>query len=324
MRLSTRAVWLAIALSMAASRLSAEEYDFELDVDFGSTRFDGNKTITTSGGTIFNSGTLDTDRLSIDGTWYLNGLSDADGPRARADLTSRASSLSFEYARLELETSAFLTNDDPSLPFITPLDSRFKTSGDLFAVDYRHVDRDSGWFGGVRLQVSETGPGGLVDASLDATEWRVSAGKYLFENTTVSIGTGRIEFDFEDTTLYEVSVEHLGALGDRWQYGVDVNWDRADRSFFDQETIGASLSLYPTRNLEFGIAITEAIGDIGFAGSESSYAGFASWFVRPNLRLSASYRSDDVDFLGNVFVGGSEVRDADQDSFGISATWRFD
>ena len=84
--------------------------------------------------------------------------------------------------------------------------------------------------------------------------------------------------------------------------------------------------MYPTRNFEFGIAVEDVSdnSDSFLSFDTTGIEGFASWFVKPNVRLSAHYRVDDVDYLGNiVVVGAPTVSDADQDSIGISATVRF-
>ncbi len=325
MRLTKSSACCLLAGTLIATNAFAEEYEFELDVGFGASRFDGNKTITTGGGTIFNSGTTDTDRLSVVGGWYFNGLSDAEGPRARAELVSRASSLSFGYGRTE-QTNAFdVSNNDPNLPIMSQ-SSIFESESDLFAADLRYVDRDSGWFGSVGLQTSNELASGFVDDSFDVTEWRLGFGRYIAKNTTISFGTGRVDFDsIVDSTVYELSLEHLGDLGGGWQYAIDLGFDRTDGDFSDLDALSAAISLYPTRDIEFGFAVSDLTDDGGLGRFDTGYEVFGSWFVTPNVSLSASYRVDDVNYLGNVIIPSAPTEsDADSDSFGISATWRFD
>ena len=304
----------------------AEEYDFELDLSLGRSNFEGSRTFETSGGTIFNSGDTDTDEFSVLGTWYFNGLTDDVGPRARAALTSRASSLTLGVARFDQTDRFVIINTDPNLP-IPDLNSGSDSDGELLAANFRYVDRDSGWFGSIGVQTSNLDTFGFVNESLDTTEWRLSVGRYIFENTTLTFGAGEIDFDFgSDATVYEVAVEHLGDLGGGWQYAIDLGFDRTDGSIVDLDALTAAVSLYPTRDFEFGIAVSDISNEGGLGLVDSSYEGFASWFVTPNVSLSASYRVDDVDFFGNVFIGGGAPTEsnADSDSFGISATWRFD
>ena len=126
-----------------------------------------------------------------------------------------------------------------------------------------------------------------------------------------------------ETTAVAVSLEHLGDLGERWQYAIDIEYNRVDADGGSElDTWRAAVALYPSRNFEFGVAIEDVSGLFG--QDTTGVEGFASWFVKPNVRLSARYRVDDAEYFGNVSIGGaSTVSDADQDGFGINATVRF-
>ena len=88
------------------------------------------------------------------------------------------------------------------------------------------------------------------------------------------------------------------------------------------DTWRAAISLYPTRDLEFGIAIEDTSG--AFGQDVQGVEGFASWFITPRFRVSGGYRVDDVDFAGNVAIGGPAAdSDTDQRSFRIGASVRF-
>ena len=63
-----------LAAAMIAQTAWAGEYDFEVDIAFDSTQFDGSQTTTTPGGTIFSSTSIDSDSLSVLGSWYFTGL----------------------------------------------------------------------------------------------------------------------------------------------------------------------------------------------------------------------------------------------------------
>jgi hypothetical protein len=124
-----------------------------------------------------------------------------------------------------------------------------------------------------------------------------------------------------EATAIGVAMEHLGDLGEKWQYAIDLRYQNVDSdSLIEGDTVRAALSFYPNRDFEFGIALedTSGIGDV--FGVE----GFASWFVSPAFRVSAGYRVDDVDFFGNVAIGGApSVSNTDQSSFRIGANVRF-
>lgn len=322
MRNTLKLVLLVSTQSIAMDAL-AENYDYQVDVGYQSTQFDGSQTITTVGGTVFNSIDTDTDVLSISGSWYFSGLSDDKGPRARASLVGRASSLSFGYSSTDQTNTTFLDSDDPAFPF-PPIDSRLETDGDAFAIDLRYVDRDSGWFGNVGLLTTDVTVGGFVDDSIDANGWSLGVGKYLFDTTTLGVNVSIVDGGGGlDASIVTVAFEHLADLGDSWQYAVDLSYEQLDPDAgSDIDTWGAALSLYPSTDFEFGIRVEDTDGVFGQGGT--SVEGFASWFVKPNVRLAAGYRVDDVDFFGNVAIGGAPtVSDADQDAFGISASIRF-
>ena len=318
--------WL-LAGALVATNAMAEQYDFEVELAYGRSQFDGSQTITTQGGTIFNSTESDSDDLGLIGSWYFAGLSDDKGPRARAVFVDRASSFSFGYLRSEQSTSTFITSDDPAFTFpaVVP---EFESSGNTYSADIRYVHKSSGWFGQAGLLSANTTLSGFVSNSVDATGWSLGVGKYLFDMTALSLDFSEVDVDGGGSaTVTAVSLTHLGNLGSSWQYAIDVAYSRADADFGTEiDTWAAALAFYPTRDFEFGIAYEDvsnnssAFIDLSTTGVE----GFASWHVTPKVRLAARYRVDDPDYLGNVSIGGSPtVSDADQSSFGISAAIRF-
>lgn len=319
---TTPACWLLVGM-FGTTSASAEQYDFEVGLAFDSTSFDGSQTITTPGGTIFNSGETDTDELGLFGSWYFAGLTADKGPRARAVLVDRASSLSIGYSRSDQTIATFLTSDDPSFPF-PPIDSRSDSNGDSFAIDLRYVHRDSGWFGNAGLLTSNTTLRGFVSESFDATGWRLGVGKYVLDTTTLALDVSQVDADGGlDATVVAVSLEHVGDLGERWQYAIDIGYKRLDADLsIELDTWRTAIALYPSRDFEFGVAVEDVSGLFGT--DATGVEGFASWFVKPNVRLSAHYRVYDAEYFGNVSIGGATtVSDADQDGFGIKATVRF-
>lgn len=323
MRDAKKLACISVAGVLCASNCLAEDYDYELGLAFNSSNFEGSQTTTTNLGTIFSSTETDADDLSLRGSWFFQGLSDDGGPRARATLVDRASSLTVGFTQLDQTIATTLTSSDPALP-IPPTDSRFDSDADTFAVDFRYVDRDSGWIGNAGLLTTKTSIGGSISDSLDATGWRLGFGKYLFENTTLGLDVSQVNADGgSDATAIAVTFEHLGDMGEQWQYAIDVRYSSVDPDGGSNiDTWRAALALYPTRDFEFGLAIEDVSG--GFVSQDNlGFEGFASWFVSPNVRLSARYRVDDVDYAGNDSLGGTSASSADQDAFGIGATVRF-
>ncbi len=307
-----------LAFAMIAQTAWADEYDFEIDVAFDSTQFDGIRTITRPGGTVIDSTSTDTDRLSVLGTWYFTGLSDDGGPRARAVLVDRASSLSLGYSRTELSSSVVLTSTDPTFP-IFPYDLSIEAEADTFAANFRYVDRASGWFGSAGLFNANATTGPFVSDTIDDDGWSIGVGKYVAETTTLSLNFTEVS----DTSATSLSFEHLGDLGTSWQYAVDLGYSYVDLGGgFDQDRLGAAIAFYPTRDFEFGLGFEDVSGN-GLGFDSQAVEGFASWYVKPNVRLSARYRIDDEDYGGTLIGPGSLVSDSDEDSFGISASIRF-
>jgi len=315
---------LLVGTALVATSASAENYNFEVDLAFQSTQSDGEQTITTAAGTIFNSTDSDADDLSLVGNWYFAGLSDEKGPRARAAFVDRASVLSFGYARVDLSTSATVVSTDPLVPSFS---GDFETDGDVYALDVRYVWRDSGWFGNAGVASSDVTLGGFVQDSINSTAWRLGFGKYLWDTTSLALDVSQSDDDGGDVTMTAVSFSHLGDMGERWQYAVDLGFRRAESgvaSGLDQDTWSAALSLYPTRDFEFGVRVDDVDAESAFF-DRTGVEGFASWFVTPRVVLAASYRVDDVNFVSNVvrFPSAQTSSDADQDSVGISVSVRF-
>lgn len=320
---------LITSIAIAASA-SAEEYDFDFGLAFDGTSFDGNQLITTFEGDVFSSSEFDTDEFRAFGRWYFSGLSDDIGPRARAAFVDRASSLSLSYSRLDQRNTLFRRNDDPSLP-ISPLDAVVESDGDSFAAEIRYVDRDSGWFGEADLlaaNFSADGPNGGIDSELDTDGWSIGVGKYLLETTALSVEYGELDSDGGlDKSAVAATLTHLGSIGERWQYAIDVEYSRLSPNIgASQDSWGSTIALYPTPNVEFGLSVEDvSTGGRQFIDPDRTMIeGFASWFLRENVQVSARYRIDDVGFTPDVLIGGAPTETtADRESFGISATVRF-
>ena len=223
------------------------------------------------------------------------------------------------YKRQEQSSSFVLTSSDPTFP-LAPIDVSFDSNVDAFSADFRYVDRDSGWFGSVGLLTVNATAARFGSQSSDADGWSLGVGKYLADTTTLSLNFSVVS----DTSAVGLSFEHLGDLGASWQYAVDLGYSYLDvGGGFDLNTWDAAISLYPTRDFEFGVAAKVVSGDFPSADNHT-VEGFASWYVKPNVRLSARYKVGYPDYFGNVFSGGgSTVTDSDGDSFGISASIRF-
>lgn len=327
MKLNTSQRCWVLFGTLIVSTSMAEEYNFEVGLDFDSMSFDGSESILEPGGTIFSLNGLDTDMSRVFADWYFVGLSDDNGPRARAEFVDRASSFSIAYTYSDQSGTLFRRSDDPATP-LPPLDQALNDSGQAFAADFRYVDRESGWFGEAGIVSSETLLGGIALDSISRGDgWNIGVGKYVFETTSLSVNLGEVDNESVlDGSFVGLDFSHLGDLGERWQYATDLGYSRLDSDFGpDVDTWNATVALYPTRDFEFGFSAEDVSAGSGqfFDLDRTSFEGFASWFVTPNVRLSARYRVDDVGFESSVITGAPMVTDTDQDSFGISATVRF-
>lgn len=317
----TRAGGVLAGVMLMATSAAAEDFSFEVGATYDRTQLDSEQTITTANGVIFNSNDVDTDTYTVFGSWYFAGLSDEKGPRARAAFVDRASVVDIGYARTELSLSAVVDSTDP---LFSSFAGRFESDGDAYALDVRYVWRDSGWFADAGVANANVSIGGFLNESVDSTAWRLGVGKYLFETTALALDVSQSDDEGGDATNVSAAFSHLGNMGENWQYAVDLGYSRTDADFdLEFDTWSAALSLYPNRDFEFGIRIAGQDADVAALDS-TSYGGFLSWFITPNVVLAARYSVDDVDFLGNVQIGGAEsTSDADQDSIGVSLSVRF-
>jgi hypothetical protein len=307
----------------------ADEYSYEVGFSFDNTERNGSQSITTPGGTSSTASIFDTDFLSVFGSWYFSGLTDDKGPRARAAFVDRASSVNFGYTRSNQEAFMSFTTDDPNFPFPPPDELSFDSDGDTFEISLRYVDRDSGWYGTAGLIQIDDSARTLfsVQQSAEAAEWRLGVGKYMLETTTLGIEVAILDSNAgRDGSVVAVVMTHLGDFAGSWQYAVDLGYSHTDFDFnLKLDTWAARFSLYPTRNFEIGVALEDVSENGNSRGifDTTGVEGFASWYVTPNVSLSAQYRDDDVEYLGLVLISPPSQGNANQESYGIAATIRF-
>lgn len=323
-RIST--IGLAVAGSFFATPAVADEFSFDIGASYGRTQYEGSSTTVFEGhsfysdGTLFVTGESDTDTLTLFGTWYFAGLSDDNGPRARAAFVDRASAVSALYSHQEESSSYSIVS---SVPEISSGQREFDESADFYAVAGRLVGRESGWFAEAAVTESDLSFGSKRSA------WSLGVGKYLFDTTALSVSAGNVDERFGyETDIYALGFTHLGQMGQSWQYALDLAYEheRPNTDFVDDaDNWSTRLALYPTRNLEFGIAYADSERRIGDP-TGSSIEGFASWFITPKIELGARYRVDEFDRAFTTASGSGIVESTsndDQDSFGVTFNMRF-
>ena len=313
-------IGIALAGTVAATTSFADDYAFEIGAAYGRDQFNWSSNAIVSGSPVWPDGSIisaadsDTDSLDVTGTWYFAGLSDDDGPRARAMFVDRASTLSVAYSRSEASNSLVVASDIPNVP---SLDYQDNTSGDSFGAFGRYVNRSGGWFGQAGVVTTDSTFDG------DATAWSLGVGKYVLDTTALSLDIGHVERENDGTDIATLGFTHLGSVGESWQYAVDLGYE-----YRDSEILGelhdwqVGVSFYPTRDFEFGVAFSDDESRNPFP--KKSVEGFVSWFITPKVELGARYRVDDLDVQPSFTGGGIDATDdADQDRFGIRLNLRF-
>ena len=305
-------VAISIAVLLFTANANAEGYSFEVRAAYDRTQFDSSFQFSDTDGSLQSGLSSDTDSLSLVGSWYFNGLSVDQGPRTRAVLLDRASSLNFLYRRADADNFSFTESTVPGFP---SGEFRSDFSTDELGLSGRLVGRQSGWFVEGSFLEGDTDIAFVTEVTDRA--WNIGVGRYIFETTTLALNYGEFDNDLRKVDTLGIGLEHVGSFVGSWQYGVDFNYDRVNGLPQSDDDWRISLALYPSRNLEFGVAYADQIRPIEgfslFLSEVESVEGFLSWFVSPNVELGARYRVDDIDTFGAV----------DQDRFGLSLNVRF-
>lgn len=313
---------VVLTLSACVSTARAGNYDYEIGLSYGNSSADNVNALGSIGGSpIPEAGTAinssDSDRFEIAGTWYYSGLSDSSGPRSRAVFLSRASGVSAAYAYTDESSSFSTTATTAPLPIRPPSSGGGESSTDTFEAALRHVWPDSGWYAiagvaRIETEVDTVFQNTNFSFDVDATAYTAGFGRYLGKATAIDLSVISTDAEGDDATAFALSFSHIGALGNGWQYGADVGIAASDQDG-DDGSYSLGLSLFPTNEFEFGIAIVHR--ESGFDLDQDLYEGFASWFVREHIELRARYGQDDVDVFGQ--------QDYDSDQFGLGINVRF-
>lgn len=240
---------------------------------------------------------FDSDILVLGAQWFLEPVTADSGPLEQAAFLERATSLSAAYVRTDA--------DD------------FGEDGDAVGFSGRY-QFDTDWFvtGGLsRSEFDSVGP------DIETTTIEAGVGRYLGDGTALSLSVTRDEaeistpgFTFDDDfTFYELNLEHVGDLGDHWQYAVDASLIVPDGEF-DESGLGLAVTLYPSRNLGFGFDLTAQLQDR--SDSPAAYAVFGRWFINEAWSVSARYEWLDQ--------GASAFSiETDDEALGIGVRYRF-
>lgn len=311
-----------LILSAHASTAVAADYDYEIGLSYGNSDTDAVSSLGSIGpnpapeaGTATSAS--DSDRFEIAGTWYYSGLSDTNGPWSRAAFLSRASGVSVAYAYTDESSSFSTTGSTAPFPISPPSSGSGESTADTFNASLRHVWPDSGWYAiagvsRIETEVDTVFQNMNFSFDVDATAYTAGFGRYLGKATAIDVSVISTDVEGDDATAFALSFSHIGALGNGWQYGADIGIAASDQDG-DDGSYSLGLSLFPTNEFEFGIAIVHR--ESGFDLDQDLYEGFASWFVRQHIELRARYGQDDIDAFGQ--------QDYNSDQFGLGINVRF-
>lgn len=308
----TASIVIALAGSLIAASAIADDYDYELGLSIGRNNsdiaspelFTGTITLPAS------SQSSVSEQINLAGAWYYSGLSGAAGPKSQAAFLSRASSISLVYSYSDDSSSFNSMGGSGFAPSSASTDGRTNA----LEARLRHVWRDSGWYllaGVARVESEEDGQSGDIAffSEYEATAYTLGAGKYFGQATALDLSVA--EEDYGPTSV-ALSFSHIGSIGKDWQYGADIGLAKSDDSG-DDGSFSLRGSLYPSPNFEFGMEWSRQQYSRGF--DIDSVEGFASWFARDHVEITARYQQDNRDTLPGW--------DIDDDEFSIGVNVRF-
>jgi len=309
-----RDVSLSLLGCIFATGVVAEEYDYEVSLDYGRSSSDTTFVTTVNGvpDPLLGTGTTasDTDDIDLAGTWYYAGLSDAEGPKSRAAFLSRASAFSLSYGRRD-GSGSFVFSSNGVAPPTSGSNSILSHS---FSANLRHVWRDSSWYllaGLSQLDTEfESVSNGIASSfDRDNTLYSFGVGKYLGKATTVDLNVAGAD---SGGGAVAASLQHVGSISQHWQYGVNLVLQRST-SHSDEGSYALRGTLFPSNDVEFGIKVSRQ--ELRGGLSDDSIEAFAGWFVRDHIELTARYRQDSPDDVPG--------RDSDSSGFVLGAAFRF-
>lgn len=264
---------IVAGISLALSATAQADYQWQVDAAASRTNIDVG----------FDDG--DADNFGIAGSYFLESVDTSKGPLSEAAFVDQASSVSLSYIYTDL--------DD----IIEDVD------GDEYGLEGRYVTDNAGWI--IEGSYSRQTP----DFS-DIDTYSVGFGKYLTDNTTLTVSYVKTDIDEGgDTDGYVASVEHLwtlssGAIKLEGNAGF-VNVDDGD----DIDVYNVAATYYINNNLGLGASY----GKFDGGGAETDeWSLFAEWFINEQFAVSAAYAESELDDT-----------DIEIDAFAIGGTFRF-
>lgn len=214
----------------------------------------------------------DTDGWDLSGTYYFDNVDSSKGPLAEAAFLDRASGISGSFSRL--------SNDDLGMDL-----NSHGISG-LF------VSKQTGWLFGAAFEKAD-----LDQPDADINTYAIRAGKYIADNSTLSVSYGYSEdADYSGSDKlqnYSLDFRHLSSTESGHSYAIAGYLGKQDSLFNSKDTLyGGSYTLYLNNNLGFGASMDMIDSDYE---EIFGYSLFASWFVNESIGLSLSYTNEEAD-----------------------------
>ena len=228
----------------------------------------------------------DIDVIGINGSWFFSPVDTARGPLAEAAFLDRASRVDVDINDGELDFDV----DDADI------------TG--YGIGTRWVfDRDSGWLVDVAARLDE-----VEDEEIES--FTIGGGKYLFENTLVTVFYTYSDTDsFGDTDTYGVNGEHwmeapLGSV--KFEAGYAYA-DTGDNN--DTDNYVGRVTYYPLNSVGIGGEWERIVS----GGGSDNWSVFAEWFITEGIALSAQYQDSErtqgiSDIDGDAVLVGARFR----------------
>jgi hypothetical protein len=252
-------------------------------------------------------GPSDADNASVDATYYVNPIDDADGPYALASFlnpTTRVSAAASEHATT-------------STPSFFPLGGH----PTAYTVAGRYVWPNAKWYAGASHSRGDfDGVPGLVEGT-DPKAYSVLAGKYLGASTTIELAAGSSEQRWEqrlqcapvplcpvplvietetETDIVSLEVFHVGqfrSLTYSLEGGIaETDAEIAVRSTLpfnsfgpggvDSRVYSVAGELFPTTRLGVRLGYSRPDAE---DGDVDAYSVATTWFFKPRVAVQFSY-----------------------------------
>jgi hypothetical protein len=251
-------VLIAAAVAAVSTSAVASDYRFQIDADYAANEV--NKEV-------------DTDIMSLAGTFYLAPVDDSVGPKAEAAFLNKSSSIFLGYGRTNLDAS--------SADIIDPgFTVRLDEDGDVWALGGRFVTSN-----GIILELDYATV--EIDDVIDSNSLLLGVGYYLNDSSAITLGYVQSEEDEFDLENDIWSAGYKTLLNDN--LNLEAKFDYSDPDFGEKAyDLSGAADYYLNTNASIG-------GVLGYVSSDDDfteawvYGIRGEYFFNSNIALNASY-----------------------------------